>query len=235
VLAQTGIVDSEALDETIEKIRGVDDETKIYVERFLNDTGVVEQVEDVKSIEQIDLENPPEEVQVENVEDTDIVIYQVNYTQGAFDKNVYVVTFASDKFLSPIDIQRAASIEYLHFGENELSEDSRYLKTVAGVRSSVEKGYVMMEEGSIVGISTSAEILRAADGGRLDIIIYKNGENAGLMNIIDASETGVKKDYDMQASGVITFEPGDVISVYAKANGNLAYSDVINMIKIELP
>ncbi len=98
----------------------------------------------------------------------------------------------------------------------------------------------MMREGSITGLSTSLEVVEGApkegvpssEGkGEIEILIYKNGERVGFENMLNG-DLGVKKDYDVQSNGVVTFEPGDVISVYANAEDGLIWKDVITIIEI---
>ena len=88
----------------------------------------------------------------------------------------------------------------------------------------------MMREGSITGLSTNLEVVGGGEG-EIDIIIYKNGEQVGLGNSLDGS-LGVKEDYDVQSNGVVSFEPGDVISVYCNTDKDLVWKDVITMIEI---
>jgi hypothetical protein len=220
-------------EDVVQQISGVTNETKSFVEDFVKGSKIEPQ--DIKSIEQIDLQNPPPEVQVEHVDDTNIAVYQVNYTKNSIDRKVFVVTYATPHFLSPADVHGKNAIVYLNFGENSLVNDSlRFLKTSTGVQGSREQGYVMVDAGSLTGLSTNIEIVHAVDGGRLDVVIYKNGEATGLRNLIDASESGVKKDYDSQSAGIVTFVQGDVISVVVESHGNIAWKDDITLIKLEI-
>jgi len=87
-----------------------------------------------------------------------------------------------------------------------------------------------MRSGSITGISTSLEITKA-DTKYVEIIIYKNGEAINFGNVIPVSSKGMEKDYDIQSLDIVTFEPGDIISVYAKTNKN-KIRDAITLIEI---
>ena len=208
--------------------------TRDFIKNFVKGERISEG--DVNSIEEIDLANPPEEVKLGNeIADTNIAIYEVNYTQEEENKKLFVVTYSSEEFEVPLELKAATAIEYLSFGETAETSDSEYLKTNTGVRSSAEKGYVMMDVGSITGISTNLEAVSGE--GRINVIVYVNGEDVGLRNLIyldENSGVGVKKDYDKQSKDVIKFQPGDVISVYVETQGEIVWKDVINLVKIEL-
>jgi len=90
----------------------------------------------------------------------------------------------------------------------------------------------MMRSGSITGISTNLDVAKESADGRIEIIIYKNGEAISFSNMIDASSVDTKKDYDVQSKDVVTFEAGDVISAYVKGEGDIAWEEVITMVEI---
>jgi len=130
--------------------------------------------------------------------------------------------------------------QFLQFGfDGEMT--SGFLETATGVEGSLEKGYVMMRPGSITAMSTNLEIVtigvpkedvHSGEGnGQIEIIIYKNGEQIGFGNSLEG-DLGIKKDYDVQSNGVVTFEPGDLISVSANSKEGFVWQDVITMIEI---
>ena len=121
----------------------------------------------------------------------------------------------------------------MNFGETEIVDGSGYLKTATGVQTSKDNGYVMMDYGSITGLSTSLEVIQTS-GGVVEIIVYVNGEDVGLRNTIYSPEIGINKDYDKQSKDVVKFQPGDVISVYVKVSGEIKWKDAINLVKIQL-
>ena len=90
----------------------------------------------------------------------------------------------------------------------------------------------MLRSGSITGISTSLEVLKDADGENIEIVIYKNGVEAGFRNIIPANSEGTKTDYDTQSYDIVNFNPGDVVSVYARAGNNIFFENVITSVEI---
>ena len=87
-----------------------------------------------------------------------------------------------------------------------------------------------MRKGSITGISTNVEILSGE--GEVEFIIYRNKESVGFRNTLNAGLSGVKSDYDIQSEGVVTFESGDVISIYAKVTGDVIFKDATTLIEI---
>ncbi|MFA4953461.1 MAG: hypothetical protein WC584_04525 [Candidatus Pacearchaeota archaeon] len=206
--------------------KSLSNETQEYIKDFVAE-------ENINSIEQVDLQNPPEEVKLgKEIDDTNVAIYEVNYTKQNESKKLFVVTYSSEKFKVPLELKPANAVEYLSFGETLETSGSVYLKTNTGVRSSAEKGYVMMDEGSITGISTNIEAVSGE--GRINMIVYVNGEDVGLRNLVYVDSAGIKKDYDKQSQDVIKFQPGDVISVYVETQGGVAWKDAINLVKIEL-
>ena len=113
---------------------------------------------------------------------------------------------------------------------NEVSGSS-FLETATGVPGSLQQGYVMLRQGSITGISTSLEVTESTSKN-IEIIIYKNGEAISFGNTL-ASSQGLNKDYDTQSKGVVTFEPGDTISVKAASyDSSTSFKNVITMVEI---
>jgi len=205
---------------------------KDFIKDFVEKEDISEK--DIKSIEQIDLANPPEEVKLgKEIEDTNVAIFQVDYEKQNESKKLFVVTYSGEEFKVPLKLKPATAIEYLNFGEAERVDGSAYLKTATNVKTSEKNGYVMMDYGSITGLSTSLEVLESS-GGVIEIIVYVNGENVGLRNTIYSPELGTNKDYDKESKDVIKFEPGDIISVYVKVNGKMVWTNVINLVKIQI-
>ena len=101
-----------------------------------------------------------------------------------------------------------------------------------GIHSNTEKGYVMIREGSITGISTNMEITKPSDDEEVEIVIYKNGKEVGFRNILDASSSGTKIDYDAQSKGIVNFKAGDIISAYLNSKNNTSLADITTTIEI---
>jgi len=180
----------------------------------------------VKSVEKVDFDNLPEQVDLKNIDTTNLAVYQVDY---GGESPVFVIT-ASDELLEAPESVIQIYKMLLNFGIKGESSGSVFLNSATGVEGSLEKGYVMMREGSITGLSTNLEVLNGE--GSVEVIVYINGEPAGFRNTIAADSIGVKKDYDTQSLGIVKFEKGDVISVYLKTEGNIIVKDIINLIEI---
>jgi len=169
-------------------------------------------------------------VNLQNIDAGNLALFQINFTVGP---PVYVITLSDsryEKYLArPVDLKRS----YLNFGHAGKMPTVGFLETATGVETSIEKGYVMIRSGSITGISTNLDITKAdAVAGQVDIIIYKNGVQIGFGNTLIATSMGVKTDYDIQSQGIITFVPGDIISVYVGDLGNVDWQDVTTLIEI---
>lgn len=206
---------------------GLTEDIKEIIEDIIANKGIEE--ENITSIELVDYNNLPDAIEIENIDDTSLAIYEVYYEGD--ERPVYVITASNEFFegVSKPSITGEALI--LDFGyEGEMKKKDEFLKTATGVETSLEKGYVMMREGSITGISTNLEIVRGE--GEIEIVIYRNGEVVEFGNSFVGDSEGVKKDYDVQSEDTVKFEAGDVISVSIEADGDVVWKDVITMIEI---
>jgi len=207
----------------------ISQEVQNYVGEFVEKRGI--DAEDINEITPIDFDELPKEVNIKNVGNTNLAIYEVDYDEPeGEEQKVFVITYSVDELKAQGDLIIAHDKrQFLNFGfAGELSE-STFLETATGVEGSLEQGYVMMREGSITGISTSLEVFEP--GEEIKIIIYKNGEPIRFGNTL-SGEVGVIEDYDVQSNGVVTFEQGDVISIYASADEEIVFGDVITLIEI---
>jgi hypothetical protein len=185
---------------------------------------------DIQSVEEVSFEDLPDQIELGQVDTTNIAIYKVDY---GTDKPLFVLT-ASDESLEAYKGTTTviSKVMFLNFGYNGMMEEPGFLNTATGVEGSLEKGYVMMRKGSITGLSTNIDVLGGE--GEVEVVIYINGEVAGFRNTIIGDSTGVKKDYDTQSLGVVNFEKGDVISVYVNTESNIVFKDVINLVEISV-
>jgi len=181
--------------------------------------------ENIQSVEQVSFDNLPSQVDLQNIDSTNLAIYQVDY---GGDKPVFVITASNEAFEPAPAVLMYKML--LNFGLTGEISESTFLDTATGVEGSNEKGYVMMREGSITGLSTNLEILSGE--GSVEVILYINGEPASFSNTISGASTGVKKDYDTQSVGIVEFEKGDVISTKVNIEGNVILKDVINLVEI---
>ena len=201
-----------------------------YVQDFVSNRGVGP--DDISGIRQVDFNALPKEVNIENVGDTNLAIYEVNYSENNQDKKVYVITYSVEKLRSQGDLIVAQDKRnFLDFGFSGIMSETGFLETSTGVETSEAKGYVMVRDGSITAISTNLEVIQS-NAGQIEIIVLKNGEPISFGNTISTDSLGVKKDYDVQAREIVNFQAGDVISVVARETGDVAWRDVITIVEI---
>jgi len=174
-------------------------------------------------IKEVDYNNLPGEIKIENIGETGVTFYEANVGE---EKPVFIIT-SSKKTTETTS--RTLSRTFLNFGLNEEINESTYLQSATGTNLETQ-GYVMMRAGSITGISTTLNVLSGK--GQAEIIIYKNNEEVGFRNTINIASTGKAKDFDLQSSGVIEFQPGDEISTSIKLNGNTKVKDIVTLLEI---
>jgi len=205
---------------------GLTDEVKTIIENVLADKGI--EGENITSITLVDYSNLPDAIKIENIDDTNLAIYEINIGE---DKPLYAITASDELFGKISKVPTIGDVLILDFGyEGEMKKKDEFLKTATGIETSLEKGYVMMRDGSITGISTNLEIVKGE--GEINVIIYRNGEVVEFSNSFVGDSVGVKKDYDIQSEGTVKFEAGDVISVSVEAEGDVVWKDVITMMEI---
>ena len=200
----------------------VSSDVEKYLESFVNKGGIDK--ENIKDIKEVDLNDLPDEIEIQEIVDNYIDIYELNYSTDQGDKKLFIVTYSTEEFKERVI---AKIINYLDFGYAGSSSDSGYLKTSAGVVSGEDNGYVMMRSGSITGVSTS---LSLQGNGAVIIKIYKNGKDTGFENRVSTSD---KKqiDYDLQSEDIVIYEAGDVIAVYIEAVGDVTWSDAVTQVE----
>ncbi len=204
-------------------------DAKKYAEIFAQKMGIAEYK--IKNVSSVSFDSLPKEVNIQNIDDTNLNIEQVNYESDSGEKQLFVITYSTEKLRAQGDIIISSDKrQFLAFGRDGTTDKSEFLKTNAGVLTSLNKGYVMMRSGSITGISTNFEALSGP--ATIEIIIYKNGEAISFSNTILLESVGIKKDSDVQSNGVVTFEPGDLISAYVKIEGSSSLRDIITLVEI---
>jgi hypothetical protein len=222
----------EDIEEVVSRVSigDISEEVAKYIEVFVAKREIEPTA--INSITRINFDDLPKEVNIENVGDTNLAIYEVTYNESLEEEQkVFVITYSVEELSAQGDLIIAHDKrQFLNFGFAGEMIESGFLETATGVEGSLEKGYVMMREGSITGLSTNLEIVEGGEG-EIDIIIYKNGEQVGFGNTLNA-DVGIREDYDVQSNGVVSFEAGDVISVYVDAGDGLIWKDVITMLEI---
>jgi len=190
-------------------ISGVFAETSVdgieKIKEKMKEKGVED--EEINNITQVDYNDLPPEIEIDDIEETELAIYKVDKKD---DKPFFVIT-PGEKFQESSK-EPTYYRTFLNFGYSGTMSGSGFLETATGVETDLEKGYVMMREGSITAISTNLEVFEEASGS-LEITVYVNGERVGFGNLVDMGSSGVKRDYAVQSFDVVNFEAGDIISV----------------------
>ncbi len=184
----------------------------------------------ITNITSVDFNNLPDEVNLQNIDDTNLGLFQVDFADGG--PPVYVITLADEKYEKYLARPKDYKRMFLNFGYKKKMSDVGFLETATGAETSLENGYVMMRGGSITGISTNLKVTKDDALGQIEVIIYKNGVAIGFGNTLPASVKEVKSDYDIQSEDTITFEAGDVISAYVDAQGDIEWKNVITIVEI---
>ncbi|VVB84100.1 Uncharacterised protein [uncultured archaeon] len=223
---------SEEVNQVVEEKtdNSVSGDVSAYVEDFVEKKGI--NPNEINNISKVDFDSLPKEVNIENVNDANLAIYQIDYNKSASSNNkIFVVTYSVDKLKAQGDIIVSQDKrEFLNFGFSGEMDSSGFLKSASGVSTDLERGYVMMRSGSITGISTSLDLLKGS--GNVEIVIYKNGNQINFGNTLIADSAGVKEDYDTQSKGTVPFEAGDIISAYLKSSEGISLKDVTALIEI---
>ncbi len=203
---------------------GLSGKTKEIVDKIIENQGINK--EQIKSVEKVDFEKLPSQVDLRNIDSTNLEVYEVDY---GGETPVFVIT-ASEQLLEAQASNKLYKRMLLTYGIKGQISKSTFLNTGTGVETSNEKGYIMMREGSITGISTNLEVL--SGNGEVEVVVYINGVPVGFRNTLAVSSSGVEKDYDTQSIGVVKFDKGDVISTYTIINGEVLIKDIINLVEI---
>ena len=184
---------------------------------------------DISGVKELNLTSLPQEVNLKNIDTTNLALYQLNVTNKT--KPVYLIT-ASSKFFQQT-VQKYAQRMLLAFGFSGDILQSTFLKTSVGVQTSLVKGYVMTRNGQISGLSTNLEVVKNPTGAPIEITIYKNSQPVGFRNTFTESSPGVYNDYGTSSGGSVTFEKGDVISLKIDVPKNADVKDITSLLEIE--
>lgn len=223
----------ESIQEIVQEVSSGDISTQIYeyISNFVQKKGILPS--EISFVKKVDFDSLPKSVHIENVGEHNLAIYEVSYMKEEQEDQLYVVTYSVEELKEQGDLIVAHDKrQFLNYGFAGTMGKSGFLKTATEVETSLEKGYVMVRDGSITAVSTNLEVFKS-NPGEIEIIVYKNGEPIGFGNIFSTASSGVKKDHSVQSKDVVTFKAGDVISVYLKANGTeISWRDVITMVEI---
>lgn len=191
------------------------DDLNDFIKKIAEKKGI--NAAEIKNISRVDFNELPEEINLKNIDDNSLGLYKVE----SENDSIFVITVSKETF-EKINLQ-SYSRTFLSFGLSR-GNSSVFMETIPD--GGVENSYVMMREGSITGISTN---LYAEENGEIEIVIYKNNNPVGFRNIIPAVQ-GTNVDFDTQSEGLVTFQPGDVISTYIKTE--ISFKGVSTLVEI---
>jgi hypothetical protein len=218
--------------EVVDQVSTGDISTDVYeyVSNFVQKREILPS--EISFVREVDFDSLPKEVNIENVGDSNLAIYEISYNESGVEDEIYVITYSVEELKAQGDLIIAHDRrQFLNFGFDGSMSESGFLDTATGVEGSLEKGYVMVRDGSITAVSTNLEVTQD-NPGQIEIIVYRNGQAVGFGNTLDTDLTGVKSDYDVQSRDTVVFEAGDVISVYVRGQGDIVWKDVITMVEI---
>jgi uncharacterized protein YxeA len=178
---------------------------------------------EITSVKQVDFNEEKEQIKFENIDDTNLALYELEI-KGK-DKPIYMITISDQQLRKTIE--KYTNRMLLSFGKKDLQESS-FMETATGIMSSEEKGYVMIRDGSVTGISTNIEIIEGQ--GEIEIILYKNGKPTGFKN--QFNEKGIQSDYDLQSEGIIEFQKGDIISLRVNNKDFINIKDINSLLEV---
>jgi hypothetical protein len=184
------------------------------------------QKENIKEVEQVSFEELPEEITLQNIDDTNLALYKVDAGE---DKPMYVITASETKFKKVV--QKFTNKMMLSFGFAGEFSESGYLMSATGVLGDLEKGYAMMREGSITGMSTNLEVIEGT--GEIEVIIYKSKDEIEFRNAFKVETPGIYTDYDTLSGEILNFQPGDVVSVYVNIPKGMVLKDINTLLELQ--
>lgn len=203
----------------------IEEEVEEFVKSFVGDTSLIDE-EDIRDIRQINQSELPDNIDIKDIDENSIGIFEVDYIEGNSTKSIFVVTYATSDFKKK-EIAITKNIQSLYFGFSGVSNEDSFLESSTGVLLNENKGYVMLRSGSVTGISTSLDL---SGNGKIFINVYKNGLNTGFHNLI-SSEDNEKIDYDLQSDNIITYNAGDILSVRIEVSGNVEWGGVVTIME----
>jgi len=111
---------------------GLTEEVKEIVEDVVAKKGLDE--ESIESIQLVDYNNLPGAIDIENIDATNLVIYEVDIGE---DRPVYVITASDELFAGISKTPVLEEVLILNFGyEGEMKKKNEFLNTAKGVKTS---------------------------------------------------------------------------------------------------
>lgn len=200
-------------------------DTEQFIKNIAQKKGIPEN--DIQGVKQVDFNNLPEQVNLKNIDNTTLAMYQIDVNNAS---PVYVITASQTEFKK--ELQNFAGKMLLNLGLAGEVSSSEFLQSAAGVSGREDKGYVMIRDGSITGVSTSLEVENSSPGKTAQILIYKNGQAVGFRNTFDLSGTGALSNYNTVGDGIVNFNKGDIISVKVIISDGVKVKDINTLLEI---
>lgn len=172
-------------------------------------------IENISNITKLDKSFLPDEIDVSNIEENQVGIYEIEYDDFGILRNIFVVSYISDEvvevFREPVE-----NSFYFTFNKNNLSF------------SSFVGSYVMLKSGSITGLSSFVSL---SGNGKVFLYVYRNGESINFFNEISSGEVDTI-DFDLQSVGLNEFDEGDILSLYIVLEGEVSIDEVSSILKV---
>ncbi len=225
VIAETNSISPTEGNSTIIQSTAVSGDTAQFVKNVASNRGIPES--EITGVRQVDFNNLPSAVNITNIDNTTLALYQVSVNGS---NPVYVITASQTAFKK--ELQNFVGKMLLNLGLSGEITNSSFLMSAAGVQGSYDKGYVMIRDGSITGISTNLENENQLSGQIAQIVIYKNGEPVGFRNTFDLGTAGSMSDYNTVGDGTVNFNKGDIISVRVILPNGASVRDINTLLEI---
>ena len=112
---------------------GLSSSAQKVVEDILSNKGI--NPDDVESVEEVTFDNLPSQIDVENIDDTNLVVYEVKPLEG----NSFFVVTASDRNIKQQKAVAGIARYVMDFGYNGAMAGDGFLRTAVGVETALKK------------------------------------------------------------------------------------------------
>ncbi len=185
---------------------GIASEEESYLNSLAKKQGVV----DVDNIIKLNSSVLPEYIEVGDIKDNNVGIYNLKYNDSGKERDLFVLTYSSFKMPSePAGFYDSWQYSF-GFGKGDV----------------LESKYIVLDDGYITGLASVANM----SGGEARVYIYKNGIALNFFN--ELSGSGILMDYDFQSSGLISVNKGDLLEFYVDVNGGVL-NEIYSTVKFE--
>ncbi|NCN86915.1 hypothetical protein GW932_03700 [archaeon] len=176
-----------------------------YVKSLIEKQGITK----IDNITELDKSVLPSQIDISMVDENNVGIYEVGYEDSGILKNLFVISYSSSEII-PTKKEVGGNFLYLPFT----------------IQNGVSNSYVMMDSGSIVGISSLSEL---KSGEEIIIRVYKNDEPLYFYNELSSQNL---IDFDLESPNLDLFNVGDKISIRVETNGGDFSYEAFTNIKV---